>query len=207
MHNESVTKGGQDGRHLRSERSRGAIAKALLELVRETKSMPTTDAVADRAGVSRRSVFRHYADVSELLRAAYELQREDALSLYPPSNPEGWSHDERISNFVSRGCDLYEYVSSVRQAAVYMVRDYPIINDLMIEDDRLHRSVITKLFAPMIEACPQAERSALVEALVFASNWSSWNTLRVQQGLELEQARGVMKMALRALLNQTKAAA
>ena len=207
MHNESVTKGSQDGRHLRSERSRGAIAEALLELVRETRYMPTTDAVADRAGVSRRSVFRHYADVSELLRAAYELQRTEALRLYPVRNPEGWSDEERINNFISRGCDLYEYVSSVRQAAVYMVRDYPIINDLMIEDDRLHRAVISKLFAPVIETCPKGEQDLLLTSLVFATNWSSWNALRAQQGLDDDQARAVMKMTIRALIDHAKAKA
>jgi anaerobic selenocysteine-containing dehydrogenase len=45
-----------DGRRIRSQRSRSAVARALLDLVRETRQMPTMDAVAEAAGVGKGTV-------------------------------------------------------------------------------------------------------------------------------------------------------
>lgn len=204
MQNETKVKASPDGRHLRSERSRSVIAKAMLELVRETGQMPTTDSVADRAGVSRRSVFRHYADVSELLSAAYELQREDAFTRYPPRDPSQWSESERVQAFTERGTALYEYVSSVRRAAVHMSRDYPVLNDLMRDDDTLHRSLIAKLFDSSFDKLNATDRITFLNTMVAASSWSAWEAMRHEQGLDVEAARDVIRTTFNSVLAYAK---
>jgi len=204
MQNDTKVKASPDGRHLRSERSRAVIAQAMLDLVRNTGQMPTTDAVADRAGVSRRSVFRHYADVSELLTAAYELQRQDAFAHFPPRDPAQWREDERIEAFVDRGAALFEYVSPVRRAAVYMAQDYPVLLDLMRDDDALQRSFILNLFGPSFDGVEEGLRQVSLNTMFVISSWSAWDAMRREQGLDMEAARNVIRTSFRSVLTCAK---
>jgi AcrR family transcriptional regulator len=67
-----------DGRVQRSERSRKVIVDAMIALIEEGIYIPTAQQVADQAGISIRTVFRHfsemeklYAEIDEVLRPAY----------------------------------------------------------------------------------------------------------------------------------------
>lgn len=204
MQNETKVKASPDGRHLRSERSKTIIAKAMLDLVRETGQMPTTDSVADNAGVSRRSVFRHYADVSELLKAAYDLQRQDAVTRFPQRDPSQGSESECVDAFVERVTKLFEYVTPVRRAAVHMASDYPVLRELMAEDDALHRTLLIKLFGPSFDRLDHAVQVNLTNAIVAASSWNTWESMRRDQGLDLDAARDVIRTTLNAVLAYAK---
>lgn len=172
----------------------------MLELVRETGQMPTTDAVADRAGVSRRSVFRHYTDVSELLTAAYELQREEAFNRYPRRDPVELTVDERIVNLTASASELYEYVTPVRKAANEMSRDYPVLLDLLQDDDALQRGIVEGMFDGLLNELKVENKAVLIEALVAVSSWSNWHAMRRYRGLSIEMARAVMAAQLQGIL-------
>nr|WP_297802343.1 TetR/AcrR family transcriptional regulator [uncultured Brevundimonas sp.] len=206
MQQEAKVKTAPDGRHLRSERSRAVIAMGMLELVRETGSMPTTDAVADRAGVSRRSVFRHYADVSELLTAAYELQREEAFRRFPRRDPSAWSEEQRIDAFVERASELYEYVAPVRRAAICMASEYPVLFDLMRGDDATQRAIVESLFADYFSKHSDDAAGLYVSSLVAATSWANWEGLRREQGLPLEVSREVVRTLMRGVLKVAREA-
>ena len=60
---------GLDGRQSRTARSRLAICEACLDLVQEGALQPSADQIAERAGLSRRSIFNHFADLAELYDA------------------------------------------------------------------------------------------------------------------------------------------
>jgi AcrR family transcriptional regulator len=62
-----------DGRQSRTARSRLAICEACLDLVQEGALQPGADQIAKRAGVSRRSIFNHFADLAELYDAVVEV--------------------------------------------------------------------------------------------------------------------------------------
>jgi AcrR family transcriptional regulator len=64
---------GLDGRQSRTARSRLAICEACLDLVQEGALQPSADQVAERAGVSRRSIFNHFSDLAELYDAVVEV--------------------------------------------------------------------------------------------------------------------------------------
>jgi len=198
MQIESKPKSGPDGRHLRSEKSRAVIASAMLEMVRESGTMPTTDAVAERAGVSRRSVFRHYADVSELVVAAYELQRADANRRYPPRDVVAGSPEEHVAAYVERAADVYELTSPVRRAAIHMSRDYASLLDLMRTDDMAQHKLVTGLFGQFVKTSPEV----LLPALISVGSWTHWNALRTEQNLSVEQARAVVTALMMAVLAQ-----
>lgn len=195
---------GVDGRRQRGERSRAQIAEAMLELVREAGAMPTMEMVADRAGVSRRSVFRHFADISELLTAAYELERADVFRRYPVRDPATWDEAQRIDAFAERVGDVYEHVSPVRQAAVHLARDYPVLERLMREDDQIQRGVLLNLFGPSLEAAPAAERPTVLAAMASSSSWTTWRALRQEHELSVDETRAAVRLSLRALLDRAR---
>src|SRR6187431_377481 len=66
-----------DGRSLRRERNREAVIEAFLALVREGNYDPGGAEIAERAGVSHRSVFRYFDDLADLMVTAVirEVQR------------------------------------------------------------------------------------------------------------------------------------
>ncbi|NCV76101.1 TetR family transcriptional regulator, partial [bacterium] len=55
-----------DGRVARSERTREAIAEALLELLEEGVLRPRAQEIAKRADVAVRTVFQHFDDMEGL---------------------------------------------------------------------------------------------------------------------------------------------
>ncbi|MGH9111849.1 MAG: TetR/AcrR family transcriptional regulator, partial [Acidimicrobiales bacterium] len=81
-----------DGRRQRTERSRAAVIDALLSLYDDGAVWPAAAEVAKRAGVSTRSVFRHFADLDGLAEAAIERQWARAHGLFEPPPAEGDLH-------------------------------------------------------------------------------------------------------------------
>ena len=70
-----------DGRARRRERNREAVVAALLELYREGRLQPSADEVAERAGVSVRSVFRYLDDTEAMVRAGSTRQQQHLAPL------------------------------------------------------------------------------------------------------------------------------
>lgn len=58
----------RDGRHLRAERGRAAVVQATFEMINAGES-PTIAVLAERAGVSERTVFRYFPDRDSLMLA------------------------------------------------------------------------------------------------------------------------------------------
>ena len=65
-----------DGRVARGERTRRALAEALIALLEEGDAQPTARRIAERAGVSLRLVFHHFDDLESILRDAVRIQEQ-----------------------------------------------------------------------------------------------------------------------------------
>ena len=61
-----------DGRRLRREQNREAVIDALVALFEEGSYTPSSNEIAERAGISPRSLFRYFDDVDDLNRTAVE---------------------------------------------------------------------------------------------------------------------------------------
>ena len=69
-----------DGRRRRSARTRKALIEAYLDLLREYQQPPTAPEIAERAGVSTRSVFERFSDILTLSLAAADYAFEQAMA-------------------------------------------------------------------------------------------------------------------------------
>jgi len=66
-----------DGRSARALRTREAIVDACVSLIEDGELRPTAPRVAERAGVSVRSVFQHFADLPALHSAVLAARQRD----------------------------------------------------------------------------------------------------------------------------------
>lgn len=70
-----------DGRSLRRSHNRTAVIISLFHLIREGSLDPSVPEIADRAGVSHRSVFRYFDDLNDLVRLTLDHAVNETMSL------------------------------------------------------------------------------------------------------------------------------
>jgi TetR/AcrR family transcriptional regulator, regulator of autoinduction and epiphytic fitness len=194
----------RDGRSARSAGTRSAVVDALLALIEGGELRPTAPRIAERAGVSLRSVFQHFADMETLFAAAADRQMERILSLLHPISPDPPLH-ERMAAFVAQRARVLEAITPVRRAALLMEPFSAEIAERLRRVRVLGRTEIEQVFAPELGRRGEADRRELLAALVVASSWSTWEPLRAHQGLPVEQARKVLTRVLNALLSERAA--
>lgn len=190
-----------DGRLARSERSRRAVVGALLDLFEEGDLRPTAAQIAQRAGVSLRSVFQHFESLETLFAAAADLQMERLAPLLVPI-PTGGSFSGRLTMLVTRRSRVLEAIAPVRRASL---RVEPFSNEVRtrLELARARgRKEMERVFARELAALPPAERRDVAAALGAAASWSTWEHLRRHQGLSVERARKVLARTIAALLGR-----
>lgn len=193
----------RDGRTLRAERSRLAVARAMLELIREGHPRPTAANVAERAGVSLRLVFHHFNDMESVLRRASELQAREIAPMLPVDFSGVTSFDQKVAIFVERRANLYEAVAPVRRA-MRMAMDSLSAETLegLHLVRRLKREQFDHLFAEQIEALPDDVREDVRAACHAAQSWLNWENLRTHQGTErsIEDCMRIVRVTLHRLL-------
>lgn len=189
-----------DGRVARSQRTRAAIVEALIGLLEEGHPQPTVEEIAARAGVAPRTVFQHYAD-REALFAAVSAHREarlqELMGDIDPSAPLA----ERIEQVVAQRARVYEWIAAVRRGALLMEPFSPAVHASLESFRAAKRQELARVFAAELAAREgEAERATLAAALGAAASWSSWDALRAQQDLSVDDASAALALTLRALL-------
>ena len=181
-----------DGRRLRSEDSRRRIVKALLQLVQEGDLEPSAEAVAERAEVGLRSVFRHFKDMEGLRQEiSAEVEARLRAAIASPLAGETWR--ERLQSLIERRADVFEQVMPYRRAGLVQRHKSEVIQQ---QSDVLN----TTLRAILVNVLPEGLAPDLVDALDLVMSLDSWIRLRTEQTLTVERAKAVMTLAVNALL-------
>lgn len=89
-----------DGRTLRRRRNRDAVIESLIGLINEGDLNPTIDKLAERAGVSARSIFRYFTDLNDLARTAVETEMRKVLPIGMIAEVGVGSFEERVERMV-----------------------------------------------------------------------------------------------------------
>lgn len=191
-----------DGRLARSERSRRAVVGALLDLFEEGDVRPTAAQIAQRAGVSLRSVFQHFESLETLFAAAADLQMERLAPLLVPI-PTGGSFGARLSMLVTRRSRVLEAIAPVRRASLRVEPFSEEVRTRLEQARARGRREMERVFARELAELAPAERRDVAAALGAAASWSTWEHLRRHQGLSVERARKVLARMIAALLGRT----
>lgn len=173
-----------DGRHQRSARSREAVVDAVLALLREQGTPPGAQAVADLAGVSLRTVFRHFEDVDSLIATAVEHQLRHVRDRFAPRGTM------TVDELVSHRAALFEDIAPVRRAALLREGNDAVRSGLAWAHSQL-RAQVAEAFGI---------GGLTLDAVDAATSWACWDALRREQGLSVRDARGVMSHTVAKLL-------
>jgi AcrR family transcriptional regulator len=184
-----------DGRRARRYRSRDLAVDALLDLLGEGVLRPTAQQVAERSGVSLRSIFRIFDDVESLNAAACARQVGRIRHLFVDVMATG-TLSARIDEVVGINGRLYESIAPVRRAALRAAPESPALQEQLARARNWVRTEVERVFATELAAAGRDAPAAIEMALSF----EAWDQLRVAQGLSPARASATVTRVLAALL-------
>jgi AcrR family transcriptional regulator len=188
-----------DGRQARSQRTRAAVAEAMLDCLEDGILRPSAKQVAERAEVSTRAVFRHFDNMEALLEQVSQLQIERVVSELPPVVTEG-TLEQRIDGLVLHSARRNEIIAPVRRAALLSEPFSKLIRERHAWLRANVRRQVRQAFAEELNALPEPERRDRTAALRALLSFSYWDELRRHEKLSTGAANRVLRDAARALL-------
>jgi len=195
----SAPEAATDGRSARAARTRDAVVEALLSLLDEGNLRPTARQVAERAGVSLRSVYVHFDDLEDLFTAAahrfFETHRELVQDL-----PHDGPLDVRLEAFLDERTRMHDAARTIRRAAVLQEPFSPALAEVLSIGRTLARGEVKQVFSIEIAQRPEAERRRFVTELDLVAGGTTWEALRGHHGMSNAAARDVVASMLRAIL-------
>ncbi len=184
-----------DGRRLRTQESKRRVVGALLQCVREGDYDPSAEAVALRAGVGLRTVFRLFKDKDGLIRQMSEtVYAELAGVAGAPLKGETWR--ERLDDLLRRRVSAFEQVMPYRRAALAHVHH----SDVVQVNNRTLQQVQRQALVAALPETLQTD-AELVDALDLVLCIDSWIHLRMDRDLKAAQAKIIIKRLVDAVLS------
>lgn len=173
-----------DGRRRRSADSRRRIVEAMLELVREGDLSPSADAVASRAGVGRRTVFRLFSDMEGIYREMQAIMR-DKVAPVRALPLTGDTLEARLHALVERRVLFFEEVLPVTVAAGVHRHRSPVL-----QAD--HKAIQSELRGILMAVLGPDAGAELTEALDAVLSIDMWRRLRMEQRMDPAAATAVL---------------
>ncbi len=188
-----------DGRTARAARTREAVVRALLALIKEGDLRPTAGRIAERAGISLRSVYVHFDDLDDLFLAAAREHRGGVLALtceLPASGP----FETRLAAFVDQRARVLEAIAPVARAATLQEPFSPALAASSETARHLGRSELARVFAIELAELDADVRAHALDACDTLTSSDTWHFLRVRRALTPETSAATMSTSLRLLL-------
>jgi AcrR family transcriptional regulator len=187
----------RDGRRARRHRSRDRAVDALLDLLEEGVARPTAQQVAERSGVSLRSIFRIFDDVDTLHSEAAARQLERSAHLYVDV-PDSGPLPSRIHDLVAVHDRLYLSVAPVRRAGLRAAAVSGGLSSMLDLAREWLRAEIRRVFGR--ELAGRSDADLTVQALEVALSFEAWDQLASGQGLDAEARTATTVRLVDALL-------
>jgi AcrR family transcriptional regulator len=192
-----MTEPKQDGRLLRTQRSRQAILDAAFQLMHTDGIMPTAQVIADRAGVTIRTLFRHFPEMDFLYREMHELTFEAYAKEYQKGDKTG-TLEQRVSNAVVTFTNAYSKMRNIFLVTKSMLRGSPFLRENYAKAQKnLSKRLLDWL--PELAAMPDDTHDAVDGLLSF----EFWHRLHVIQGMSKKRTVSLIQtMVLDQMQNQ-----
>lgn len=181
-----------DGRHQRAVDNRRRIVEAMLALVRAGDVAPGAEAVAAKAGVGLRTVFRLFEDMESLYREIHSILYAELAPLVATPLPAAWP--DRLFALIDRRVRVVEKLMPVKNAADVQRFRSPYLT----EDHQFLVHFQRKMILDVLP--PDMTDPVLIDAIDLVMSFEAWRRLRQEQSLTAEAAAAVVKRTVRALL-------
>jgi AcrR family transcriptional regulator len=182
-----------DGRTARRSRNKDAVLDALIELAHEGQEEPAIEAIADRAGVSYRSVYRYFDDRTELMLAAIGRLMGDVWSWLDPAAVISGTFEERLTGFIDQRVQIYRKLAPLARTAVRRRMHEPVVAEHYDRIGVLFRERLAAQFEPELAAMSGAERALALASLEVCFQFEALEHLvrhHAMTDLQLEQVLG-----------------
>ena len=193
---------GLDGRQSRTARSRLAICEACLDLVQEGALQPSADQVAERASVSRRSIFNHFADLAELYDAVVEVGMQRCAPLLEEIS-EREPVARRVERLAQARSRFLEATAAFTRALTAQALVGPAADQALRVSKyalRLQHQEVERLFQRELPGLSAPERAEVLEAISAAMSPQLWEYLRRGRGNSVSRARAVIERTVASIL-------
>jgi len=190
-----------DGRRARGLRTRDAIINALMDLIVGGDIAPTAQRIADRAGVSVRSVYQHFTDVEGLYADAAARSFDWVRSASAEVDPS-WPLERRVDEFTESRANTLEMMTPFSRAARIIEPSSTAVSANRQAMQKWGRDRVARVFGPELSRVEGTDRASLLGALDTISSAEAWEHLRTS-GHSVKSARQVMRAGMLALLAST----
>ena len=185
----------------RQEETRLRIARAAVELHGTIGPSKTTiGALAEKAGVTRPTVYSHFPDELSLFKACSSL----FLSEEPPPDPEAWCNvaepEERLRAALA---EVYAYYRRTERLLFNVLRDAEGDTKVNAAVREVHKPVVVhwkqmkNILATAWEVSEETPQQMLRSAIGVSLDFQTWLTMVRGQGLTDTQAVDLMVRMVR----------
>jgi AcrR family transcriptional regulator len=183
----------RDGRRERAVASRARILEAMVDLIQAGEVQPSAEAVAVRAGVGVRTVFRLFNDVEGLHRGLQQVMDERLAPIY--DEPVLGTLAERLDQLVARRAVVFEKLARPKAFADANRSRSPSLTAGHQAFVRRQRELLLR----HLDGVASVDGD-LLEALDLTLSFDVWRRLREDQGLSVADAQRVVGAMARAVL-------
>lgn len=166
-----------DGRNARRDRNREAVALAYIDLVRAGNLRPSVAEVAERSGVSYRSVFRYFTDQLDLAQTAIGLMYRRVPSLVPLRVGPDDELEARIAGLVDQRLGLYAEVCQVARLHRSLAVVHPDVQRSLSDVRQRFRQELADLFAHELDRLDADAAADLVAIIHLTTSFESLDLL------------------------------
>jgi AcrR family transcriptional regulator len=182
-----------DGRRARAVASRARILKAMVDLIEDGEIQPSAEAVALRAGVGVRTVFRLFNDVDGLRQGLQEVMDERLAPIY--AEPVHGTLLERLDQLVARRRIVFEKLARPKAFADAHRAQSPSLTAAHQTFVRRQRELLLGHLQGVLPAS-----AGFVEALDLTLSFDVWRRLREDQHLSADDAQNVVLRMVHAVV-------
>jgi AcrR family transcriptional regulator len=182
------------------DETRDRIASAAFELHREVgPAYASISAIAERAGVERHTVYRHFPDLVRLLRAC----TEHGMRITGLPEPTPWlaiaDPFERLRHALR---EMYRYYRSNEQLIANILRDLPVMPDLALGSQAYqdHMGLVWQTALSPWQRLRGARGERIRAVAATALEFGTWQGLARRNGLTDDAAADTMVAAVRGLV-------
>lgn len=189
-----------DGRGLRRERNRDAIVEALLELCNEGHLDASAAQIAERAGLSARSLFRYFDDIDDLYRTVCQEQFDRVLAVSKIHNFGQGSTLEKVENLVDQRIRIYRSTVNVGRVARSQQYKVPAIAKMLAQGRDAMMETAARHFSSELESFDRVQRVTALSCIDVFTSFEALDRL-FGEGSSVSTIRSVLTSTLLRALN------
>ncbi len=181
-----------DGRTARRNRNKDAVLDALIEMADQGRAEPPIEDIAERAGVSYRSVYRYFEDRTDLMVSAIARVMGDMWPIFDVEGLGDGPLDDRIERLIAVRLEAYHRLAPLTRAAVRLRADEPAVAEGYDRVRSYLRDQLATQFGTELSAIPDSERALTLASLDVMFQFEALDYLAKHDGMDDEALSRVL---------------